>query len=209
MGHVSRLVIFYMAGFSDDFDTTLRSERELADLQAQANTPVTPTEADPGTWVRKDTFTAKGDIPAATAAANIGRQPVGSNGQVLTADSSTTTGLKWATPVATGYLEYVALLTQAGGAAPVATVLANTLGGTVVWSRVGAGQYLATLAGVFTANKTMVIVSPGILGTGLGVQCFSSQASVNTVGLNTVSVIDAAQEDDLMAGTTIIIRVYS
>lgn len=87
-----------MAGFNDDFDTTLRSERELADLQAQANAPVTPTEADPGTWVRKDTFTAKGDLPVATAAANIGRQPVGSNGQVLTADSSTTTGVKWATP---------------------------------------------------------------------------------------------------------------
>jgi len=107
-----------------------------------------------------------------------------------------------------GYLLYVALLTQAAAGAPTATVLANTLGGTLVWTRSGAGQYIATLAGVFTANKTTVLVSPDINGTGLGVQCFASQASVNTVGLNTVSVVDGIQEDDLLTGTTIEIRVY-
>lgn len=82
----------------DDFGTTTRNERELADLQQAAQAPLTPSEPDPGTFVRKDTLTAKGDLYAATAAAGIGRQAVGSNGQVLTADSSTSTGIKWATP---------------------------------------------------------------------------------------------------------------
>jgi hypothetical protein len=41
---------------------------------------------------------AKGDIIAATAADTVARLAVGSNDQVLTADSSTATGLKWATP---------------------------------------------------------------------------------------------------------------
>jgi hypothetical protein len=40
-------------------------------------------------------LTAKGDIYAATAAATPARLGVGSNNQVLTADSTTATGLKW------------------------------------------------------------------------------------------------------------------
>lgn len=42
------------------------------------------------------TVTTKGDIVAATASATVARLGVGSNNQVLTADSSTSTGLKWA-----------------------------------------------------------------------------------------------------------------
>jgi hypothetical protein len=41
---------------------------------------------------------AKGDIIAATAADTAARLAVGSTGQVLTVDSTTATGLKWATP---------------------------------------------------------------------------------------------------------------
>lgn len=54
------------------------------------------------------------------------------------------------------YARYVALLTQTGTDAPVATVLENTLGGTVVWARSEEGIYTATLAGAFTANKTAI-----------------------------------------------------
>jgi len=41
---------------------------------------------------------AKGDLIAATAADTAARLAVGTNGQVLTADSAEATGLKWATP---------------------------------------------------------------------------------------------------------------
>lgn len=43
-------------------------------------------------------LTTKGDIYAATAASTPARLGVGTNGQVLTAASTTSTGLEWATP---------------------------------------------------------------------------------------------------------------
>jgi hypothetical protein len=45
---------------------------------------------------------AKGDLIAGTGADAFSRLAVGSNNQVLTADSSTATGLKWATPAGGG-----------------------------------------------------------------------------------------------------------
>jgi len=49
---------------------------------------------------------------------------------------------------------YRALLNQSGTNAPVATVLENTLGGTVVWSYSGVGFYTGTLVGAFALAKT-------------------------------------------------------
>ena len=62
---------------------------------------------------------------------------------------------------AAGYKVYTALLSQSGTAAPVATVLENTLGGTVVFSRNSAGLYLGTLSGAFIVDKTVVFFQSG------------------------------------------------
>lgn len=67
-----------------------------------------------------------------------------------------------------GALRYRALLTFADGANPtVAAVLENTLGGTVVWTRNGEGEYWGTLASAFLANKCLFFVSNALLSNPL------------------------------------------
>lgn len=48
------------------------------------------------------TFTTKGDILVATGSGTFVRQPVGTNGQVLTADSTQADGVTWTTPSSGG-----------------------------------------------------------------------------------------------------------
>lgn len=47
-------------------------------------------------------YDAKGDLPVGTGANTSAKLSVGTNGQVLTADSAEATGVKWATPSASG-----------------------------------------------------------------------------------------------------------
>lgn len=56
------------------------------------------------TGIQPSIVDAKGDIIAATAADSVSRLAVGANDTVLTADSSTATGLKWATPAAPAFV---------------------------------------------------------------------------------------------------------
>lgn len=60
-----------------------------------------------------------------------------------------------------GVKVYRALLTQSSTNAPVATVLENSLGGEVVWTRQDTGTYHGTLIGKFLENKTFVRAGNG------------------------------------------------
>lgn len=107
---------------------------------------------------------------------------------------------------------YVALLTQSFANAPVATVLENTLGGTVVWTRTTNGIYVATLASAFPEIKT--VLSHGSLApfnAQVG-QIELTRTSDNTLQLKTrdldIGAGGAELADGLLLGTTVEIRVY-
>jgi len=99
-----------------------------------------------------------------------------------------------------GYTSYVALVNQAGAAAPVATVMQNTTGGTIAWSRNSSGNYSGVITGgAFTAGKTLVFVNQGG-GTSTANIKWASSAT-------TITIITGA--DDVLAKASIEIRIYA
>lgn len=73
-------------------------------LAKASNTDLDFTWATDATGIPATIFDAKGDIIAATAADTASRLAVGTNGHVLTADSTTATGLKWAAVSTPGFV---------------------------------------------------------------------------------------------------------
>jgi hypothetical protein len=71
--------------------------------------------------IAKTIVDAKGDIIAATAADTVSRLAVGSNDQVLTADSSTATGLKWAT-AASGGMTLLSTTSLSGASVTISSI---------------------------------------------------------------------------------------
>lgn len=76
--------------------TTAATPNAVKSAYDLANTANTKAQGD----IPLSTVTTKGDLIAGTANATVARLGVGSNGQILVADSTASTGIKWATPSA-------------------------------------------------------------------------------------------------------------
>jgi len=102
---------------------------------------------------------------------------------------------------------YRALLSQTGTDAPTAVVLANTLGGTVVWTRNDVGYYTATLSNAFTHGKTwynVLTTRDDSSSVGIGV----THDSVNAISVSSSVPATGFPSDDLLYSTPIEILVY-
>jgi hypothetical protein len=105
------------------------------------------------------------------------------------------------------YLVYTALISQSGTSAPTATVLENTLGGTVTWSYNSTGSYQGTLsAGAFTTNKTAFYITPSVNSSQFTFQAVTT-TQCQIIAQNNFTGVPSVANNQL-SNTTVEIRVY-
>lgn len=103
------------------------------------------------------------------------------------------------------YKVYTALLSQSGTNAPTATVLENTLAGTVVWTRADIGNFTATLTGAFPSNKVVVFITNQ--PTGGAADNFKGGRATNDT-ITVITTNGTSSTDSLLSNSSIEIRVY-
>jgi hypothetical protein len=116
-----------IAALGQDIDTALIDLKGGTTGQVLAKASATDLDYS---WVTTDDTNAiqnaivdaKGDLIGATAADTPARLAVGTNGQVLTADSTAGTGLAWATPAAGGGMTSIASGSLSGSALSLTSI---------------------------------------------------------------------------------------
>lgn len=102
-----------------------------------------------------------------------------------------------------GALVYAAILNQAGTAAPTATVVANTTGATIAFSRNSAGDFNATAsAAIFTSGKTLALVTNGSPNAHIAAIRFSATVILIQAGTFTTPT------DGAITGASFKIEIY-
>lgn len=106
-----------LATIAKDGSTPLTGDVTLSEgtnvTLTQVGQDIEIAAAGGGSGIPATIVDAKGDLIAASAADTVARLPVGSNDQVLTADSAQTLGVKWATP-SSGALTLLSTTTLGG-----------------------------------------------------------------------------------------------
>lgn len=131
---------------------------------------------------------------------------VGTNG--ISISSNNTTDTITVSGTASPYLVYTAILSQKDSSDPVATVLANTLSGDIVWTRTTTGVYFGTLSGAFTNNLTSVSCNYGIVSGDASI-ITGSRSNSNVIRVQTYKASDKTLSEMKGSQIFIEIRVYN
>ena len=111
-GAASNLAAFTAGGAADELTAT--EARTLLNVEAGADVTDATNVAAAGA-IMETLADAKGDLLAASADNTVTRLAVGSNNDILTADSSQSTGVRWATPAEPVYVDYYDAATTSVG----------------------------------------------------------------------------------------------
>lgn len=111
------------------------------------------------------------------------------------------------------YKSYQAMITQSGTDAPSVSTFRNDLETTMTWARSLAGIYTLTAgSAVFTANKTVIILTQPITGlvTYIVVPTSTTVITLTTFLLSVIAtVLTAVATDALMTNLLVEVRVYN
>jgi hypothetical protein len=102
------------------------------------------------------------------------------------------------------YQRYIALITQTSTSAPTVIELENTIG-PIIWTRKATGEYVGTLSGAFTANKTYATISQTVANSMVLISTTASEITIITTNLQNPT---ASKHDSHLSKNTIEIRVY-
>jgi hypothetical protein len=162
-----------IAALGQDIDTALIDLKGGTTGQVLAKASGTDLDFS---WVAQDDSNAiqnaivdaKGDLISATAADTPARLAVGTNGQVLTVDSTTATGLKWATG-ASGGMTLLSTTTLSGTSTTVSSIdqtyvnlfvvvskyvsASGSVGANIQYNGVTSGYYGVNMADISTSNQ--------------------------------------------------------
>ena len=111
-GAASNLAAFTAGGAADELTAT--EARTLLNVEDGADVTDATNVAAAGA-IMETLADAKGDLLAASADNTVTRLAVGSNNDILTADSSQSTGVRWATPAEPVYVDYYDAATTSVG----------------------------------------------------------------------------------------------
>lgn len=123
------------------------------------------------------------------------------------------TGQQGPTGQGVTYKSYVALLSQGATGAPVATILENTLGESITWTRWNAGVYYATITTDDFLNAYCVTPSESVQNSNISfrykiiIQLFTGDVTNKTLVLTTMNNTGTFA-DDLLNRQPVEIRIY-
>ena len=110
------------------------------------------------------------------------------------------------------YKVYSALLSQNGTSDPVATIMQNTLGANIVWTRTSTGVYLGTCTGQLTVDKTVIFTQANTSLIGLiypSINTPGDDVTIETGFYDNTNPNFPLYSDDILANTFVEIRVYN
>ena len=139
--------------------------------------------------IAKTIVDAKGDIIAATAADAVSRLVVGANATVLTADSATATGLKWAAPAAGGGMTLLSTTAITAVASISITSIDQTYNQLVI--------VLENSATSATVTAIRMTCNTNVGNVYVGVQGSSTASAVQSTGGNGTAYLNLTTETNV------------